>query len=66
MNTNLQQKYSPVGTSGRPKNVTETSKRKAKPKDKASSRASTVNLNIWANSAQAKINDIINNINPIR
>lgn len=43
---------------GRPRNITETKKRKSKPKNKPRSTAS-VALSLWADNAQEKISDIV-------
>jgi hypothetical protein len=48
----------PPGSAGRPKNVTETKKRKTKPSDKPSTRA-FLDLFLWANTAQNEISHII-------
>jgi hypothetical protein len=47
-----------TGTPGRPNNITETKKRKAKPTEKPSTRA-FIDIFLWANSAQETISDII-------
>lgn len=47
-----------MGSPGRPKNVTETNKRKPKPAEKPSTRA-FIDIFMWANSAQKTISDMI-------
>ena len=49
----------PMGSPGRPSNVTETKKRKPKPTEKPSTKASFVNLFLWANQAQEQIADLV-------
>jgi hypothetical protein len=44
---------------GRPKNVTETKKRKPKPTEKPSTKAGFVNMFLWANNAQEQISDLV-------
>lgn len=44
---------------GRPPNVKETDKRKPKPTEKPSTKASFINTFLWANSAQNQISDIL-------
>jgi len=48
-----------VGSPGRPLNVTETKKRKPKPTEKPSTKASFIDLFLWANSAQEQISSIL-------
>jgi len=54
-----QKESKPPGTGGRPKNVTETKKRKPKPTDKPSTKA-FVNIFLWANAAQDTIAHMVN------
>jgi hypothetical protein len=54
-----QKELKKMGTPGRPLNVTETKKRKPKPTGRPSTKASFVNLFLWANSAQEIISDIV-------
>lgn len=58
-NKQYQLKVKKAGQSGRPANVTETKKRKPKPADKPSTKASFVNLFLWANSAQERISELV-------
>jgi len=53
-----QQKQKKTGVSGRPKNVIETKKRKSKPSEKPSTKASFMNLFMWANVAQEEIAEL--------
>lgn len=56
-----QQKTQLPGVSGRPKNVQETKKRKPKPTERPSTKASEfVDIFLWANTAQEKIAEMVN------
>jgi hypothetical protein len=57
MKKQVQQKK--TGTPGRPKNVTETKKRKSKPTERPSTKADFMNLVMWANSAQDQISEMV-------
>lgn len=48
-----------IGTPGRPKNITETKKRKPKPTERPSTRAEFLTKFMWANSAQDQISEIV-------
>jgi hypothetical protein len=48
-----------VGLPGRPKNITETSKRQSKPTERPSVKASFIDLFLWSNSAQEQVSDIL-------
>jgi hypothetical protein len=58
----VSQTKKPVKSAGRPKSVTETKKRKAKPTSKPSTKAADLSVLLWANDAQENINKIVNNI----
>lgn len=57
-NIKKQMQMKKMGTPGRPKNVTETKKRKPKPTEKPSTR-SFIDIFMWANSAQKTISNTI-------
>ena len=48
-----------TGVSGRPKNTTETKKRKTKPTGKPSTKAEFLDLFLWANAAQEAISEMV-------
>jgi hypothetical protein len=54
-----QLKMKKVGTPGRPKNITETTKRKKKPSGRPSTKAEFVDMVLWANAAQESISELI-------
>jgi hypothetical protein len=54
-----QLKMKKVGVPGRPKNITETTKRKKKPSGRPSTKAQFIDMVLWSNSAQEQISEMI-------